>query len=103
MADEPRTRTISEVLPSRVGEVSALASADAPFIFFDQATSFGVVNGVAHVTLEALRHMHVGPEVRRDRVVTAHLRMSVAAATTLRAALDGIILMATPKPEGEPN
>jgi hypothetical protein len=30
-----------------------------------------------------MRQMHVRPDVRRDRVVTAHLRTSVAAAVTL--------------------
>ena len=46
--------------------------------------------------------MSVGGEVVRDRVIVAHLRMSLQAARDLRAALDGVLLMASPtKPQGQ--
>lgn len=43
--------TVTEIIPSMVGRTSALASANAPFIFFDVATSFGVNGGVAAITV----------------------------------------------------
>lgn len=102
MVDAPKPAALlTEIIPNVVGELSAIASANAPFIYFDGAPTYGIVDNVANVTLEALRNVMVQGEVRRDRVIVAHLRMSLAAAQSLRAALDGIFLMATPKPPGE--
>ena len=92
-----------EFVPSVEGEVSAIGSADAPFIYFDLVPNYGFNRGVAKVTLEALR-MHSNPAgVKQDRVVVAHLRMGIDAAVDLKRALDAVILMATPTPEGPAN
>jgi hypothetical protein len=86
---------------SRVGGGSlAPDSTNAPFIYFDMAPSYGVTSGILGVTLEAVRTMRVENNIVNDRVVTAHLRMSLEAAKQLRAALDGAILIASP-PEGK--
>ena len=66
-----------------------------PFLFFDGVTSYGALNAVIEVTLEAVRLMPSATPgaTEPDRVVVAHLRMSVAAAAGLRAALDAAIAM----------
>jgi hypothetical protein len=51
--------------------------------------------------LEEIRHTSVDGAVLRDRVAVAHLRMGLEALQSLRSALDGIILLATPKPDGQ--
>jgi hypothetical protein len=38
-----------------------------------------------------------------DRVVVAHLRCNILAVRSLRSAIDGILLMSEPKPEGPTN
>ena len=42
-------------------------------------------------------------EVTQDRVVVAHLRMNVPAALSLKAAIEGAILLATPPPSEAKN
>lgn len=99
---QPGIRQLSENLPSRVDEVSALASANAPFIYFDGAPNFGfMADGIMNITLEAVRFTR-GPEgVVRDRVVVAHLRMGPTAANDLRIAIErGLAMLASPGPEG---
>jgi hypothetical protein len=105
MTDEPARIPPVEIIPSVTGGISAIASAGAPFIYFDSANFYGLINGVGQVTLEASRLMAAGPDGRIaiDRVVVAHLKCSLTAIKGLRAALDGIILMAEPKPEGPAN
>jgi hypothetical protein len=101
VADEPAVKPLIEVIPSRAGDVSAIASAQAPFIFFDNAAVFGYYNGIVHVTLETGRHTPAADGgIATDRVIVAHLRMNLEAAKSLKSALDGALLMATPPPEG---
>jgi hypothetical protein len=96
VSDDPNVSPPVEVIPSRADEISALASAHAPFLYFDSATTFGCNHGIVNITLETLRFMTVGQTPTRDRVIVAHLRMSVPAAMTLKAALGGALLMAAP-------
>jgi hypothetical protein len=107
MADEPAmTLPIqTEVIPARAGEISAIASASAPFVYFENARFFGFFNGIGQVTLEANRLMATtfDGQIAIDRVLVAHLRGNLPAIRGLRAALDGILLMAEPKPEGPTN
>jgi hypothetical protein len=98
---ESDTPPVVEVIPSVQGELSAVASASAPFIYFDNASTFGVNERIANITLEANRVMVVGGQVRGDRVVVAHLRMSVGALTRLKAAIEGIELLAQRGESGE--
>ncbi len=78
--------------------ISATGSSQAPFVYFEQASAFGHMNGVVRVTLEAMRiyPSPSGQGALADRVVTAHLRMSVQAAQSLKAALEGALLLAAP-------
>lgn len=103
MTDEPERRVV-EAIPSVQGGVSAIGSTRAPIIYFDNAPGFGILNGIGMVVLEAARQ-NVLPDnnVALDRVMVAHLRASIPAIKALRAALDGILLMAEPKPAGEMN
>ena|ERR1700760_2372147 len=105
MADTPTTPAVIEVIPSVQGSISGVASANAPFIYFENAPFYGLLNGVGQVTLEVGRIFGADPsgKVIMDRVLVAHLRGNINAIRGLRAALDGILLMAEPKPEGAPN
>ena len=69
----------------------------APFLYFDNAPVFGCFNGVVRIMLEAVRTMPTpGQTVSTDRVIVAHLRMSIPAALALKAAIEGALLLATP-------
>ena len=104
MTDETdKLPQLVERVPSRVGEVSAIASGNAPFIYLDLASSSHYYDGVIGVTLEALRRVPIGDKVGIDRVLVAHLRMSVEAAKNLRAALDNTIALSEPQPDTKLN
>ncbi|HEY8006213.1 MAG TPA: hypothetical protein VIE66_05300 [Methylocella sp.] len=94
-----------EIIPSVSGGISGVASAQAPFIYFENAPFFGCLNGVGKVALETSRQIAVAPGggVLFDRVLVAHLVGNIEAIKSLRAALDGILLMAEPKPVGPAN
>ena len=105
MIDKPDSPPPVEIIPSRAGEVSAIASANAPIIYFDGAPTFGFNEGIANVTLEVVRMKYTNGKVVSDRVTVAHLRMGLPAMMRLKAAIDGAILIANPveKPEGKAN
>jgi hypothetical protein len=103
MVDKPDVKPPVEIIPSVAGGVSAIASAHAPFLYFDDASAFGHVNGIIRITLEAGRTIPgpVAGTVLSDRVIVAHLRMNIPAALSLKAALEGALLMAMPPAGGE--
>ena len=80
-------------------EMGALKATEAPIIFFEVGTSFGVRNGVGNVTLEAGMHILVDSQHINESRVVAHLRFPVTAIPSLRAALDGIENSLKPVPE----
>jgi len=94
---------VTELIPSQAGGVSAVASANAPFIFFDEVAGLGHYNGICHLTLNAMRFMSVGSEVRQDATVVAHLRMNWHALAALKDAIEKIELLAKPPASGEKN
>ena len=101
MSDKTNVQPPVEVIPSVAGEVSAIASAHAPFLYFDNAPVFGCFDGVVRITLEAVRTMPTpGQTVSTDRVIVAHLRMSIPAALALKAAIEGALLLAAPTTAG---
>jgi hypothetical protein len=104
MSDK-RTVPTAEVIPSVGNGISAIASATAPFIYFDGVPFYGLSNGVGSVTLSVTRQIASGPDnsVVSDHVLVAHLRGNLIAIRALRAALDGILLMSEPAPEGKAN
>lgn len=78
--------------PGTRGGVCALASAAAPFVYFDRAPNFGFNGAVANISLEAVRFTvpSEGAEVVTDRVTVAHLRMTLDAMRSLKTAIEGI-------------
>ena len=93
----------SEVIPAVAGGISAVGSASAPFVFFDEVGGFGRYNGIAHMTLEAMRFLAVNGQLRSDRVVVAHLRMNLVALRALKNTIQKIELLAEPVSEGAKN
>jgi hypothetical protein len=85
---------VVEQIPSVQGGVSAIASANAPLIFFDVSPTSGYYNGVAHITLEAIRSMSGGGSTATDRVVVAHLRMNFEGLMALKVAVANAELLA---------
>jgi hypothetical protein len=79
--------------------LSEAASAHAPFLYFEEASAFGHMNGVVRVTLETTRLLNKGPgPVYIDRVAVAHLRMNFQAALSLKDAIEKVLLMVSPPP-----
>ena len=78
--------------PRTNGGICTLASAAAPFVYFDRAPNFGCNGAVANVSLETVRFAlpSEGAEVVTDRVTVAHLRMTLDAMRSLKAAIEGI-------------
>lgn len=70
----------------------------APFLYFDQASAFGHHDGIVRITLEAVAMIPnaSGVGVKIDRVMVTHLRMSLAAARSLKEAVDAALLLAAP-------
>jgi hypothetical protein len=84
-------------------ETNDKASNGSPIIYFDEITSFGAYNGIAHITLEGLRFMDIDGKLRTDRVVVAHLRMNYVALKALKDIAAKLELMAEPIPKGQNN
>ena len=107
MANETNRKppVVVEQIPSIVGNISALASANAPFVYFDRVSNYGLNGGIANMTLEIIRFhpSAAGVGVHADRVVVAHLRMSLQAVLSLKAAIAGIELVAKPDSGGQKN
>ena len=76
----------------------------APFIFYENAPAFGFTNRIINLTLSANRTW-LGSDggVVNDQVVIAYLRENILAALSLRQALDNVLLLAAPTPEGKAN
>jgi len=105
MSEKADTPASVETIPSVAGCISAIASANAPFIYFEGAPFFGLMHGVGKIAIATTRQIAQAPNggVQFDQVLVAHLVGNLDAMKSLRAALDGIILMAEPRPEGPGN
>ncbi len=90
MTDETTKRPEVESIPSRVGDISAIASGNAPFIYFDNFATFGFNDGIANISLTATRFTPANGQVLHDHVIVAHLRMSGVALAKLKSAIEGI-------------
>jgi hypothetical protein len=76
--------------------IDKFASAHAPFLYFEEAPTFGHTGGVIQITLEAASLHGTHEAVAFERVIVAHLRMNIPAALALKAAIDGALLLAQP-------
>lgn len=103
MSKEPQAARQIEQIPSVEMGVSAMASANAPFIFVESVPTFGVRDGIVNLTLESIRHHNVGGNTLADRVVVAHLRLTLPAFAHLKAALQKIDLMIAKPDDGNVN
>jgi hypothetical protein len=98
MADKPEPHS------ENVGPLPIHDTPHAPFIFYEVAPGFGVMNGVVNITLSANRtYVGANGAVVNEQVVVAYLRGNVQAALSLKAALDHALLLAAPTPEGKAN
>jgi hypothetical protein len=97
LPDDAGSKTPVEIIPSVQGGISAIASAHAPFLYFENAPTFAHLNGIIRVTLTAGRDIPLTKEKAAfDEISVAHLRMNLPAARALKAALEGALLLATP-------
>lgn len=80
-----------------------MASANAPFIFVENVPTFGVRDGIVNLTLESIRHHNVGGNILADRVIVAHLRLTLPAFAHLKAALQKIDLIIAKPDEDKVN
>jgi hypothetical protein len=86
-----------EVPVTRVVEGTSVEPAGgpvAPIIFFDNVTAFGMINGVANLTLEAFIQV-AGDKVSSRRVVVAHLRFGKSSLKNVAEALEKLKLLAS--------
>jgi hypothetical protein len=98
MVEETNARSPVEIIPSIEGGISAIASAHAPFLYFENAPAVGHLNGIIRITLTASRILP-GDSASEDHVIIAHLRMNVPAAESLKTAIESALLLAAPVSE----
>ena len=53
MSEKTDVKPPVEIIPSRLGQISAIANAHAPFLYFDQVSTYGATYSILNVTLEA--------------------------------------------------
>ncbi len=80
-------------------EVATLRASQAPMIFFELVSCYGVRNGVANMTLEGGLHFTLDGQSINESHTVAHLRFPVGAIESIRSALAGIEEILAPVPE----
>ena len=103
VASESVKPTVVENIPSIAGQISAVASASAPFLYFEDVIFCSLVGGVGKITLSASRQIAAGPNgtVLNDQVIVGHLVGNLAAMHALMRGLNSIALMAAPPADGK--
>lgn len=108
MSDRKTVETplLSEIVPGQAGEISAIASANAPFVSFDLVPFMNHADGISRITLAAVRQARAteGGIVITDLVATAHLRCGIGGLMALRDCCQKIIdavASQTQKPDGD--
>lgn len=97
MADKPDITPPVSGSHEKTVVLSDSASAQAPFLYFEDATAFGHYQGMIRITLESCRLIaKEGNQVSLERVIVANLRMTIASAQQLRIAIDKALLLAAP-------
>ena len=90
MTDNPDPR--AQKAPGPISDTS-----HAPFIYFENAPTFGIVNGVVNITLSANRtYAGLDGAIVNEQIIVAYLRGNIPAALSLRHALDSALLLAAP-------
>ncbi len=99
-ADSQQDNTAAQINPRE--PISALGSANAATIFFDESAFFGAINGVGEIALSVTRYCDVhGSQVQSERVLVGHLRGSLQALKTLSYAVEVVIKMLETERERE--
>ena len=95
MTENPDPR--AEKVPVPISDTS-----HAPFIYFENAPTFGFMNGVVNISLSANR-TYAGPDgaIVNEQIVVAYLRGNIPAALSLRQAIDSALLLAVPTGQKE--
>ena len=92
MSDTTPEGIKAEALPSKPGEISALASAAAPVLVFDGAPFFGANDSIGTLTLSATRFINsAGTDVITDRVLVGHIKGGVEALRILERNVRAVI------------
>lgn len=107
--DDDKLLPRGQALPGRPTQLvadagaAAVASAQAPFLYFDIASNSGInSSGICHITLEAIRHFAAADDGRpiKDFVVVGHVRCGIGALRTLKQAIEQIEkIVAPPGPD----
>jgi hypothetical protein len=84
-------------------QLAILKAAEAPTIFFEEASTYGVRHQVCIMTLDMGQHITVDGELISGRSTVAHLRFPVATIPSIRAALDKIEAQLKPVPNALKN
>ncbi len=101
MTDKPDTPPPTPASGPARSVLSDSASANAPFLYFEDASAIGHLQGVIRITLEASRLLSTAENhLEIERVIVAHLRMNIPAAIALKKAIEAALLLATP-PQSE--
>src|SRR5262245_59224002 len=87
MVDETTT------LETRNRQIVPKRGLEAPILHVDGSTNMGCNNQVVSLTLVTAQ---IDGQVSTDWVVSAHLRMSIVAAISVREAIDKALLIAIP-------
>jgi hypothetical protein len=93
------------VPPSTQHTLQLIGNESAPFVYFDNAVTYGVLNGAIQLELTANTIVPGGGPTKTatEFVVVAHLRCSPAAAIDLKNAIEKALLMLTPPDDVKPN
>jgi uncharacterized membrane protein len=98
MADSPDTRPAHN--PGK--EITVKDAAHAPVIYFEGVPTLGFNNGIMNLMLAVGLVLPTSDgNTLTEPVAVAHLRCNVVAAIALKDALDKVLLLATPTPEGK--
>lgn len=92
-------KPMSQPVPGPRREIATLRAGQAPMIFFELVSCYGVRNGVANVTLEGGLHFTLDGQSVNESHTVAHLRFPVGAIASIRSALAGIEEILAPVPE----
>jgi hypothetical protein len=101
MTDNPHARPTHD--PGK--EIIVSDASRASVIYFDAVPTFGLNNdGIVNLMLAVYLILPTSDGgTLTEPVVAAHLRCNIAAAMHLRNAIDKVLLMAAPAPEGKAN
>jgi len=84
-------------------KISFVEADHAPIISFDEVPFFGTMDGVGRLTIAAQVFAQTNDDgtISAEHVITAHLRGSLRAMTSLRDTIDQLLMAAMPPTSGQ--